>query len=101
MDGAGAAGASIEGVPPVDLYQVSEEPSKVTGEQGMDPSTDEANPATDHAVADVAPPAKRKSHRPSLEVVEVKVESFYDKGDFKQELQVGRSKTVFVVPLLS
>lgn len=34
------------------------------------------------------PPVKRKSHRPSLEVVEVKVDSFYNKGDFKQDLQV-------------
>ncbi|CAM9328137.1 unnamed protein product, partial [Hapterophycus canaliculatus] len=57
----------------------------------MDPSRDEANPATDGAATDVdvPSPAKRKSHRPSLEVVEVKVDSFYDKGAFKQDLQHG------------
>lgn len=37
-----------------------------------------------------APPVRRKSHRPSLEVVEVKMDSFYDKADFKRDLQVKR-----------
>lgn len=32
---------------------------------------------------------RKKSHRPSLEVVEVKIDAFYERGDFKQDLQVG------------
>lgn len=38
------------------------------------------------------PPAKRESHRPSLEVVEVEIKSSYEKGDFKRDLQVGRKR---------
>jgi len=38
------------------------------------------------------PSAKRESHRPSFEVVEVEIKSFYDKGDFKRDLQVGRKR---------
>lgn len=49
-------------------------------EQGRD--TNEIVPAK--------PSVKRKSHRPSFEVVEVEIKSFYEKGDFKQDLQVGR-----------
>lgn len=59
-----------------------------TEEQEKDPAPIEGAPAEDVANADVTP-AKRKSHRPSLEVVEVTVDSFYDKGAFNQELQVG------------
>lgn len=41
----------------------------------------------------VAP--KRKSHRPSLEVVKVTVQSFYTKSEFKQDLQVrGRHRQI-------
>lgn len=59
--------------------------------QKKDPACDRGAPAEDAANA-AAAPAKRKSHRPSLEVVEVTVDSFYDKGAFKQELQVGTEK---------
>lgn len=52
---------------------------------------DEGDLAEDAAAAVAPTPPKRKSHRPSLEVVQVKVESFYDKGSFKQELQVRRT----------
>lgn len=56
-------------------------------EEGKDPVSNEGAPAEGAADA-AATSAKRKSHRPSLEVVEVTVDSFYDKGTFKQELQV-------------
>lgn len=65
-----------------------------TEDQGMDssavvdPSTGEVADTEDDIAADVIPPPKRKSHRPSLEVVKVEVDSFYDKASFKQELQV-------------
>ncbi|CAM9115751.1 unnamed protein product [Ectocarpus fasciculatus] len=66
-----------------------------TEDQGMDssvvvdPSTGEVAGTEDDIAADVNPPPKRKSHRPSLEVVKVEVDSFYDKASFKQELQHG------------
>lgn len=56
----------------------------------VDPSTGEVAGTEDDIAADVIPPPKRKSHRPSLEVVKVKVDSFYDRASFKQELQVRR-----------
>lgn len=59
----------------------------VAEEQEKDPASHEGAPAEDAADA-AATSAKRKSHRPSLEVVEVTVDSFYDKSAFKQELQV-------------
>lgn len=66
----------------------SNEGGTTTEEQGKDPASAEGAPTEDAADAAVTP-AKRKSHRPSLEVVDVTVDSFYDKGAFKQELQVG------------
>lgn len=62
---------------------------KATEEQGKDSAAGDRTPPEDTADAAAHPP-KRKSHRPSLEVVQVTVESFYDKDTFKQELQVGR-----------
>lgn len=59
---------------------------EATGQESFMPTAE----AEGYAEEDVVkPPAvKRKSHRPSLEVVEVKVDSFYDKADFKRDLQV-------------
>lgn len=96
VDEVEADGASSEGGTVADPSQVPEGSSMVADGEGKstDPPTDDANPATDDAATDVAPPAKRKSHRPSLEVVEVKVDSFYDKTAFKQELQVRWTKMV-------
>lgn len=63
--------------------------AKATEGHGKDSAAGDGNPTEDTADAAVHP-LKRKSHRPSLEVVQVTVESFYDKDAFKQELQVGR-----------
>ena len=43
----------------------------------------------DNDFLETEPAKRKKSHRPSLEVVEVKIESFYDKDEFKQDMQVG------------
>ncbi|CAM9684699.1 unnamed protein product [Scytosiphon promiscuus] len=100
-DEVGGTSASVEGDTAEGPSQIPEESSKVSDqeEKVWDLSPNEASPATDDAAADVpatddaapdvASPEKRKSHRPSLEVVEVKVDSFYDKAAFKQELQHG------------
>lgn len=50
------------------------------GQVGRDPGSEEEVPAKQD---------KRRSYRPSLEVVKVAVQSFYEKGEFKQDLQVG------------
>lgn len=47
------------------------------------------------------PSAKRESHRPSFEVVEVEIKSFYEKGDFKRDLQVGRKRVGYTTALLA
>lgn len=76
--------------PPSQQENASKPPNAADEEQEKDlPAADEGSPAEDADAAAIAPPSKRKSHRPSLEVVEVKVDSFYDKDSFKQELQVG------------
>ena len=41
---------------------------------------------------------RKKSYRPSLEVVEVKVDLFYDKAVFKRGLQVGMTRIRCLVP---
>lgn len=87
-----AAAASPNGVQTPPLKP--EKSGAATEESEKGPSSDEAAPAEDAANADVTP-VKRKSHRPSLEVVEVTVDSFYDKGAFKQELQVGTEEASY------
>lgn len=79
VDGEGNAGTSGGEAP----YQAHE----ATEKDQDRPADEEEQAAVEEDV--VAPPARRKSHRPSLEVVEVKVASFYDKAGFNQELQVG------------
>lgn len=74
------------------LDKSNEEDRTTMAEQKNDPASNEGAPAEDAADA-AANPSKRKSHRPSLEVVEVTVDSFYDKAAFKQELQVGTAKS--------
>lgn len=55
----------------------------------------------DMGAEDIAtPPVKRKSHRPSLEVVEVQLYSFYDKIAFKQDLQVGEGDVLLYHPFV-
>lgn len=54
------------------------------GQVGRDPGSEEEVSAKQD---------KRRSYRPSLEVVKVAVQSFYEKGEFKQDLQVGGDGT--------
>lgn len=86
-----AAMSAIEAVEEVQTPtpdpDTSNEGGTATEEQEKDPVSNDGAPAEDTADASTTP-VKRKSHRPSLEVVEVTVDSFYDKGGFKQELQV-------------
>lgn len=94
VEGDGAAGAASKEEAEDKAAALPEKSTdaggKATEEQERDVALSDAAPAEDTADAAEAPP-KRKSHRPSLEVVEVTVESFYDKEAFKQELQVGKT----------
>lgn len=96
VDGDGAAGASGEATiadkvstsaPEEDVAMVAD--ATVPESTGQEPLVS-AIETDGHATEEIVePPAvRRKSHRPSLEVVEVKVDSFYDKTDFKRDLQV-------------
>lgn len=90
IDGTGADEALSEAVTTENSTHTEEELSKAVdaGEMRMDPSADEVHAAADDAATDTASPVQRKSHRPSLEVVDVKIDAFYDKSAFKQGLQV-------------
>lgn len=96
-------GSSGEGemTPSQQENESNQAPNTTEEDQGKDRSVDDGGPAEDAAAAAVVPLPKRKSHRPSLEVVEVKVDSFYDKGLFKQELQVGRTGRVSYVQYMN
>lgn len=79
---------------PTPEHEKANEGEPTAEEEGKDPVSNEGAPAEGAADA-AATSAKRKSHRPSLEVVEVTVDSFYDKGTFKQELQVCTAAAAF------
>lgn len=70
------------------------DPVSIEKEHGQEMSDNEGNgrapgdAATGEDADVVAPPRKRQSHRPSLEVVAVTIDSFYDKSEFKQVLKV-------------
>lgn len=90
MEASGEVIADEGQAPPPPKTNSSKAPNAELDEQEMDLSAvDEGGPVEEADAAAISPPPKRKSHRPSLEVVEVKVDSFYDKDSFKQELQVG------------
>ena len=101
VEGDGAAGAAskeeAEDKAAVLPEKSTDADGKATEEQEQDVALSDAAPADDTADAAAKAPPKRKSHRPSLEVVEVTVESFYDKEAFKQELQVRHDAIALVV----
>ena len=73
---------------------------KATEEQGgEDRSAIQAQGSSGEeiAVAVARSEKRRKSYRPSLDVVEVKVDQFYDKTVFKRGLQVGTTRICCLV----
>lgn len=76
---------------------VSDEPAGAFAAEGGGSANDDVTlpeGGSEHEVhgdekeEEVAPKPSRKSYRPSLEVVKVRVKSFYEKGEFNQEMQV-------------
>lgn len=88
------AGQTQASPQPETAVMEGEDARKTTEEQGgedQDRATAQAQESSgeEDAAAVARSDKRRKSYRPSLEVVEVKVDLFYDKTVFKRGLQVG------------
>lgn len=65
-------------------------------EQGGEDRSEQAEGSPGEEAAAARSAKRKKSYRPSLEVVEVKVDLFYDKAVFKRGLQVGTTRIPYL-----